>query len=181
LGGIAYSSPTDVFFIIVNITHRERNPMYINWTTDNNHSFQSAIQLRLFPQHTARTVEPLDEPQLRNWSLRDIRALAIDIDVEIRRMAALSKWVVDSDLQLVLATDPDEQVVLNLLSQVDPHAEANHHILASPHTLARRELARRNLATASLLALVDDSDEVVRTAARTTLERRGVLAISGDR
>ena len=124
------------------------------WTTNNNRSFRSAIQLRAFPLHTVCPPEPIDEPQLRDWQLRDIRALAID---------------------------PDEQVVLNLLSQVDPHAEANHFILNGPHTLARRELARRNLATSSLLTLVDDSDEMVRTSARTTLERRGVLTISGGR
>ena len=77
-------------------------------------------------------------------------------------------------VQQVLASDPDEQVVLNLLSQVDTHAEANHCILTGPHALARRELAGRNLATSSLLTLIDDPDEVVRTAARTTLERRGI-------
>jgi len=155
--------------------------MNTTWTTNNNRSFRSAIQLRAFPLHTVCPPEPIDEPQLRDWQLRDIRALAIDPDVEMRRMAALSPWALDADLQRVLSTDPDEQVVLNLLSQVDPHAEANHFILNGPHTLARRELARRNLATSSLLTLVDDSDEMVRTSARATLERRGVLTISGGR
>lgn len=149
--------------------------MNTNWTTANNRSFRSAIQLRIFPLHTAQAIESPEEPQLRDWSLRDIRALAIDIEVGVRRMAALSRWVVDADLQMVLATDPDEQVVLNLLSQVDPHAEAVHLILTGPHSAARRELARRNLPTSILLALVDDSDEAVRESARTTLERRGRL------
>lgn len=150
-------------------------------STNHNHnrSLRSVIQLRLFPLHTVSTPEPIDEPQLRTWQLRDIRALAIDLDVEMRRLAALSPWVIDSDLQRVLSTDPDEQVVLNLLSRVDPHVEALHFILTGPHALARRELARRNLPTTSLLTLVDDSDEAVRTAARTTLERRGVLTNSG--
>ncbi len=143
-------------------------------STNDNHNLRSVIQLRLFPLHTVSTPEPIDEPQLRTWQLRDIRALAIDLDVEMRRLAALSPWVIDADLQRVLSTDPDEQVVLNLLSQVDTHAEANHCILTGPHTLARREPARRNLPTPSLLALIDDPDEVLRAATRTTLERRGI-------
>ncbi|MDC3402441.1 hypothetical protein OAX95_00725 [bacterium] len=155
--------------------------MQTNWTTDNNRSFRGVIQRRLFPLRTACAAEQVTELQIRNWTLRDIRALAIDLDVEMRRMAALSPLVVDADLQRVLASDPDEQVVLNLLSQVDPHAEANHFILTGPHSLARRELAGRNLATSILLTLVDDSDEIVRTAARTTLERRGELTVSDER
>src|SRR5690606_7222203 len=101
------------------------------------------LQRRLFdPSALPRPVEP-GEPQLATWGLRDVRALAIDPDVEMRRLAALSPWVIDADLQTVLATDPDETVVLNLLKRVDPHREANLHILASRHTAARRELARR--------------------------------------
>jgi hypothetical protein len=145
-----------------------------NWTTDNNRRFRGVTQLRIFPSRTDSAADPFDESQQRSWTLRDVRAFAIDLDVEVRRLAALNPWVIDADLQRVLASDPDEQVVLNLLSQVDTHAEANHCILTGPHTIARRELAGRNLPTPSLLTLIDDPDEVVRAAARTTLERRGI-------
>lgn len=140
------------------------------------YGYGGAIQLRRFPRTAVLKPKPIDEPQLRSWPLRDIRALAIDLDVEMRRMAALTGWAIDADIQRVLASDPDGQVVLNLLSQVDPHAEATHFILTGPHTAARRDLARRNLSTSTLLTLVDDHDEVVRSAARATLERHGVLA-----
>ncbi|CAE7842405.1 unnamed protein product, partial [Symbiodinium sp. KB8] len=153
--------------------------MYTHHTTNPQHGGRGVIQLRLFPLHTVGVVEPCDDPQIRHWSLPDIRALAIDLDVEMRRLAALSNWVVDADLQRVLATDPDEGVVLNLLSKVDPHAEANRLILTGPHTRARRELARRNLTTATLLPLIEDTDEVVRAAAHSTLERRGQLVTQG--
>ncbi len=134
------------------------------------------LQRRLFDPHALARPDDLGEPQLASWGLRDVRALAIDPDVEMRRLAALSPWVIDADLQTVLATDPDETVVLNLLERVDPHREANVHILASRHTAARRELACRNLTTETLLTIVDDPDDVVRRAVRTTLERRGVVA-----
>jgi hypothetical protein len=137
------------------------------------------LQRRLFDPSALATPVELGEPQLVTWGLRDVRALAIDPDVEMRRLAALSPWVIDADLQTVLATDPDETVVLNLLKRVDPHREANLHILASRHTAARRELARRNLTTATLLTIIDDQDDEVRWAARATLERRGVVA-SGE-
>lgn len=132
------------------------------------------LQLRLFPLRDVPVTVVLDEPQLYQWGLRDIRALAIDLDVEMRRMVAQTRWVIDADLQNVLATDPDEQVVLNLLSVVDPHREAVQRIFAGPHREARRLLARRNLTTATLLTVVDDHDEAVRDAALATLMWRGV-------
>lgn len=153
--------------------------MYTNYGTATDTGHRAFLQRRLFDPSTLTESTSKGEPQLREWPLRDIRALAIDLDVEMRRLAALSPWVIDRDLQTVLATDPDEEVVLNLLSKVDPHREANLHLLAGPHQRARRELARRNLTTETLLTVVDDADAVVRTAARATLERRGVLAPAG--
>lgn len=131
-------------------------------------------QLRLFTIRAAATATP--RPADTRHGLSDIKAFAIDPEVENRRMAALSPMATDADLQLTLASDPDEQVVLNLLDNVDPHREANLAILAGPHRRARRELARRNLTTATLLTIVDDADPVVRRSARETLEQRGVLA-----
>ena len=46
------------------------------------------------------------------------------------------------------------------------------------HTRARRELAQRNLTSETLILLIDDHDHEVRTPARATLERRGVVASS---
>ena len=118
-----------------------------------------------------RFVDPVD-----GWSLTDVRALALDPDVRMRRLAALSNLNIDIELQRVVATDPDQAVVMNLLARVDPSREITRLIFAGPHTKARRELASRNLTSESLLLVVDDEDDQVRESALATLGRRGVLA-----
>jgi hypothetical protein len=111
---------------------------------------------------------------LAGWGLVDVRALAIDPDVELRRIAAQSNWNCDIRLQRVLACDPDETVVANLLRRVDPPLEVLQLIFAGPHTQARRTLAARNLPTSVLMQLTDDHDDEVRRSATCTLRRRGV-------
>jgi len=120
-----------------------------------------------------RFVDPL-----QGWPLLDVRALALDPDVEVRRLAALSNLNWDIELQRVVATDPDEDVVMNLLARIDPPKEIVRLILDGPHTRARRELAQRNLTSETLMLLIDDHDHEVRTSARATLERRGVVLAS---
>ena len=132
-----------------------------------------SVQLRLFALTDVDNVLFIDP--LEGWDLIDVRALAIDPDPEVRRVAALSNWNWDIRLQRVLAHDPDELVVLNLLSRVDPPLEIVNVILAGPHRWARRVLAARNLPTSVLVQLLDDHDDVVRRSAITTLRRRKVL------
>ena len=105
-------------------------------------------------------------------SLTDVRALAIDPDPEVRFAAASSRWNVDARLQRVLATDPDERVVLALLDRVDPYVDVCQLIIAGPHVDARRELARRNLRRELLELLADDVDPTASAAAAAELARR---------
>ena len=87
------------------------------------------------------------EDPLAGWPLADVRAFAIDVDLDVRLAAAASRWNWDARVQRVLATDPDERVVLALLDHVDPYVDVCELIIAGPHVAARRELAGRNLRT----------------------------------
>jgi hypothetical protein len=112
--------------------------------------------------------------ELEGWALCDVKAFALDPEVRLRRLAALSRMTIDRDLQRTLAADPDERVVLAMLARVDPSIEANLLIIQGPHVEARRVLAERNLTTPSLLLLAFDDDHQARTSARHRLEARGV-------
>ena len=139
--------------------------------TENNSS--SVLQLRLLALTDVdnyRFIDPLE-----GWALVDVCAMAIDPDPKVRRVAALSDWNWDIRLQRVLAHDPDELVVLNLLSRVDPPLEVVQIILAGPHRWARRVLAARNLPTGLLVQLLVDHDSGVQRSAVTTLRRRAAL------
>jgi hypothetical protein len=135
------------------------------------------VQLHLF----SRTSVPLGDGRrdraCREWTLSDIKAFALDPELHVRCFAAQSPWAVDADVQLVLAVDPEEAVVMQLLQSLDPCLEAVEVILAGPHREARRMLAGRNLRTELLLGLVDDTDHEVRNRAMATLARRGVLDV----
>jgi hypothetical protein len=131
------------------------------------------LQMRLFDLGEIDTYVFVDE--LEGWSLTDVRALALDPELHIRRLAALSNHNIDSTVQATLASDPDESVVLALLSRVDPSAEVNRIIISGPHVQARRELASRNLTTATLLLLADDDDIITRELAQARLVTRGVV------
>ena len=61
---------------------------------------------------------------LAGATLADVRAYAVDPDRTLRLAAAASRWNVDARVQRVLACDPDEEVVLALLDDVDPGVEA---------------------------------------------------------
>lgn len=132
------------------------------------------LQLRLI---ALADVDPYRfEDPLQGWSLTDVRALALDPEVTVRRVAALSVWNWDIRLQEVLASDPDETVVMNLLSRVDPSISSTRLILDGPHPEARRALARRNLVSEILFGLIHDTDQEVQWSARKTLVRRCLLA-----
>jgi hypothetical protein len=128
------------------------------------------LQLSLFDasEYAGRAVE---DP-LAGWALRDVLALAVDVEPELRMLAASVRWNGDARLQRLLASDPEERVVLALLDRVDPGVEAAEIILAGPHVAARRELARRPLRTDLLERLANDADPVASAAARRTLARR---------
>lgn len=133
-------------------------------------------QLRLIQLADIDTYTFIDP--LERWEFADVFALAFDPEDHVRRLAALSNWNWDIRLQRVLAVDPDESVVLNLLSRIDPPAEIANTILTGPHLEARRLLAARPLSSDTLRRLVDDEDECVRCAARRTLGSRGVLPVA---
>jgi hypothetical protein len=145
--------------------------------TDANHAdpttlCQECLQLRLFSLGDVDDYRFVDE--LAGWSLTSIRALALDPDVSIRRLAARSNMNLDARLQRTLCTDPDLSVVLTLLGRVDPGVEMVELIAAGPHVAARRDLARRNLTTPLLQLLAGDDDDVVRELAQARLVMRGV-------
>jgi len=112
--------------------------------------------------------------KLEGWSLTSVKALALDPEVRIRRLAALSNMNLDACLQRTLCTDPDESVVLTLLSRIDPSVEMVHLIAAGPHVRVRRDLARRNLTTPLLELLAEDDDDTTRELAQARLVTRGI-------
>jgi hypothetical protein len=112
-----------------------------------------------------------DDP-LEGASVTDVRAFAIDPDLQARLRAAASRWNWDLRVQLELAADEDERVVLALLDAVDPYREVVDVIIEGPHVAARRVLAGRNLLTVLLERLADDPDPVTAETARRTLATR---------
>ena len=130
------------------------------------------VQLRLIQLADIDTHVFVDE--LEGFSLTDVKAFALDPDVTIRRLAALSNWNIDANLQRTLCIDPDESVVLTLLSRIDPSVVMCDVIIGGRHVNARRDLARRNLTTDILLRLADDPDRMAAELARTTLAARGI-------
>ena len=128
------------------------------------------LQLWLFDA-SAFGGRPYEDP-LAGWSLSDVRAFAIDVDVELRLAATASRWNLDVRLQEVLASDPDERVVLALLDHVDPDLEVCRQLAHSPFVAVRRELAGRNLRTELLEVLAADADEITNSTARLALDRR---------
>lgn len=118
--------------------------------------------------------------KVAGWELADVRALAIDPDPSVRIVAAASCWNWDVRLQRVLATDPDERVVLALLDQVDPGFEVCELIIAGAHATARRELAGRNLRDELLERLAFDTDPIASATATRTLGRRYALQVVSE-
>jgi hypothetical protein len=130
------------------------------------------IQLRLFALSEIDLHVYVDD--LAGMSLTDVKAFALDPDVQMRVLAARSRMNIDAGLQRILATDPDERVVLALLASVDPGMEACELIIDGPHVLARRDLARRSLVTSLLVKLAQDSDDQARCLAMEQLAARDV-------
>ena len=144
---------------------------------NNQHQSNTAVsaeylQLRLFKLGNIDPYVFVDE--LEGWSLTNVKALALDPDVKIRQLAALSNMNLDAGLQRTLCTDPAESVVLTLLSRIDPTVEMVHLIAAGPHVQARRNVARRNLTTPSLQLLAEDNDTTTRELAQARLVTRGI-------
>ena len=129
------------------------------------------VQLRLISFADIDTYVYIDE--LAGLSLSDVKAFALDPDVAVRRLAALSDWNIDANLQRTLCTDPDESVVLTLLSRIDPSVEMCDLIIVGPHVDARRTIARRNLMADILRRLANDDDRITAEMARATLAARG--------
>jgi hypothetical protein len=132
------------------------------------------VQLRFFAISEVDPHVYVDD--LSGMSLTNVKAFALDPDVQMRLLAARSRMNIDTGLQRILATDPDERVVLALLSSVDPGVEACELIIDGPHIHARRDLARRNLTSALLEPLAGDPDPLTRRLAQATLERRMITA-----
>jgi hypothetical protein len=109
---------------------------------------------------------------LAGSSLTDVRAFALDLDVEVRMSAAASRWNWDVRVQRALAVDDDERVVLALLDHLDPSREACELIINGPHVAARRELTGRNLPTDLLVRLASDADPVTADLAWSTMDTR---------
>jgi hypothetical protein len=128
------------------------------------------LQLRLFKLGNIDPYVFVDE--LEGWSLTSVKALALDPEVRIRQLAALSNMNLDAGLQRTLCTDPDESVVLTLLSRIDPTVDMVHLITAGPHIQARRNLARRNLMTRLLELLAEDNDTITSELAKARLVTR---------
>jgi hypothetical protein len=144
---------------------------------NNQHQSNTAVsaeylQLRLFKLGNIDPYVFVDE--LEGWSLTNVKALALDPEVRIRELAALSNMNLDAGLQRTLCTDPAESVVLTLLSRVDPTVEMVHLIAAGPHIEARRNVARRNLMTPLLELLAEDNDTTTRELAQARLVTRGI-------
>ena len=144
---------------------------------NNQHQSNTAVsaeylQLRLFKLGDIEPYVFVDE--LEGWSLTNVKALALDPEVRIRELAALSNMNLDAGLQRTLCTDPAESVVLTLLSRVDPTVEMVHLIAAGPHIEARRNVARRNLMTPLLELLAEDNDTTTRELAQARLVTRGI-------
>lgn len=135
------------------------------------------VQLRLFAPSDVDPHVFVDD--LEGCSLSDAKAFALDPDVGMRRLAALSNWNIDANLQRTLAADPDERVVMTLLSRVDPSVVMCDVIIEGPHVVARRDLARRNLRTEILVRLVGDVDATTSALAQARLAERGVALESG--
>jgi hypothetical protein len=144
---------------------------------NNQHQSNTAVsaeylQLRLFKLGNIDPYVFVDE--LEGWSLTNVKALALDPEVRIRELAALSNMNLDAGLQRTLCTDPAESVVLTLLSRIDPTVEMVHLIAAGPHIQARRNVARRNLMTPLLELLAEDNDTTTRELAQARLVTRGI-------
>lgn len=105
-------------------------------------------------------------------SLSIAKRLTRHHDRAVRQALCRNPLVVDVDLQVALAGDPDEQVVLALLDAVDPYVETCEAIIDGPHPAARRILAHRPLTDALLGRLADDPHPVVAAQARLTLAER---------
>lgn len=104
-----------------------------------------------------------------NGSLAVLRLAALDADPAVRFACTFNPFVIDADVQLILAADSELTVVQSLLDHVDPYLETAWVIVKSPHRLARLRLARRQLRTELLEALGHDRHRSVRIAAAISL------------
>ena len=105
-------------------------------------------------------------------SLRQLRRLATDDEVLVRRSCARNPFVIDLDIQLVLAADSDARVVHRMLNTCDPYREVVPVLLASPHRSVRKRLLGLNLLDDLLLELSRDPDPEISLFAALTLQFR---------
>ena len=108
----------------------------------------------------------------RSCSLRQLRRLVTDDEVLVRRACALNPFVIDLDIQLVLAADSDARVVHRMLNTCDPYREVIPVLLASRHLSVRRRLLGLNLLNDLLVELGRDSDPEVALFADLILQFR---------
>jgi len=114
-------------------------------------------------------------------SLRQLRALAQDENLSVRAQCAENGFIIDLDLQLMLAMDPEPVVIHAMLDRVDPYREVVEVLVDSPHRSVRARLATLNISTELLQRLAGDTDEKVSGIARTRLEQRASMKKSGAR
>jgi hypothetical protein len=105
-------------------------------------------------------------------SLAMLRRMVRHEDPSVRFAAAHNSFAMDADVQVVLAGDVDEQVVLALIANFDPGLEACRVMVAGPHLRVKRILARRNLRDELLEILARDDNRSIARAARRQLDRR---------
>lgn len=109
-----------------------------------------------------------------------LRALVHDPDAVVRYAALYNPFVVDADIQAVLAADPEPEIVVGLLQCVSPTAAVCRIVLDGPHEEARRLLARMRIGSGWLKELAHDDDLTTRCIARARLDVRGELTSGVD-
>lgn len=108
-------------------------------------------------------------------SLRQLRQLVKDPRLVVRAACAANPFAMDHDIQMVLVTDQEEDVVHSYLDHHQPGAPAIKLLVVSPFVSVRRRLAEFNLPRHVLRQLSTDPDPGVAMAAEHNLHCRAQI------
>ena len=116
----------------------------------------------------------------RSCSLAQLRLLMNDDHVAVRSMCTENPFMVEEELQLIVAHDDDAVVVHALLDNVQVYRSAVEVLIGSRHFSVRFRLARSRLAFDLLEGLMMDSHPRVADMARRNIRYLTVGKIGGS-